>query len=350
MRLALISVLGAMVATACGDDGVSIGSSQDNYCSQIADVVCHNLYQCCTEATIEARLGVTEARTELQCRDDLVRSCQRADFDVRDSLKAGRITFDPNKLDACLEAVLAPDGVCSEVVTDYPWKDACDLKNAPWVGTVATDGQCFFNIDCAGAPDSFCGPDQKCHMKPTAGFPCAANGTCASAFYCGTNNTCAPKLALGAPCMYSPSFNQCDKSLFCDTKGTTVTTDDVCAATLPGGATCFQEDACNSNDCVGGTCMGQAFKICYSDTQCGGHCANSSASCTTSGECSNGYCSISTSIICNDDLDCGSTGGICTGFTVSCLPGDCVGDSLGICTSSIRTADYCTSYQNIPSP
>jgi hypothetical protein len=50
MRIALIAVLGVVVG--CGDDGVSVGTNEDNFCDEIADVVCHNIYQCCTESEI----------------------------------------------------------------------------------------------------------------------------------------------------------------------------------------------------------------------------------------------------------------------------------------------------------
>ena len=348
MRLALISVLGLAMAACGGDDAVDIGTNQDNFCEQISDVICHNIYQCCTESDIEDYLSVSEPRTELQCREDVKRGCERSAPDVRDSLKAGRVTFDPAKLDECLKAIVAPDGTCATVVTaDLPWKEACSTKNIPWVGTVATDGACFFSFDCAGSPDSFCGPDQKCHPRPTAGFPCGSG--CASAYYCGPNNTCAPRVALGAPCMYTQA-NQCDKDLFCDTKGTTVTTDDVCAAPQAGGAACFADAGCTSSDCIAGQCMG-SFLTCFSDTQCDSRCAVTGSSCLVSGDCGYGVCSGNTSISCHDDAICTTnTAGTCGLYPRTCLPGDCIGDSIGVCTSAIRTADYCTNFTNIPRP
>jgi hypothetical protein len=338
-----------MVVACSGDDAVSIGTNQDNFCSQIADVVCHNVYQCCTESEIENYLNVSDPRTELQCRDDVTRDCERDAPEVRDSLKAGRVTFDPAKLNACLTAVLAPDGVCSQVVTDYPWKEACDIKNVPWVGTVATDGQCFFSFDCAGSPDSFCGPDQKCHMKPGAGFPCSTGGVCASAYYCGSNNTCTQKLAVGAACL---TGQVCEKDLFCDSKGTTVTTDDVCAAKQPGGAACFGDQGCSSGDCISGLCQGSTFQTCYADTGCLNHCAGlANQNCGVSGDCGRGFCSGNTSLTCYDTAECtAQSAGTCGLYPYTCVPTDCVGDSVGVCTSAIRTADYCTNFANIPHP
>jgi hypothetical protein len=349
MRLALIAVLGTLVA--CGDDGITIATNQDNFCEQMADVACHNAYQCCTEGEIESILNVSEPRTEQQCREDFRRNCERELPSVRDSLKAGRVTFDPAKLDACLEAIVAPEGVCSQVLTTttYPWTEVCASKNAPWVGTVPTDGQCFYAFDCVGAPDSFCGPDQKCHAKPTAGFPCS-NGTCASAYYCATNNTCAQKVAAGGPCSLSQP-GMCDTDLFCDNKGTTVTTDDVCAARQPGGATCNGPQGCLSNGCVAGQCSGAFGGVCYSDLGCQSTCAVTGNACAVSGDCGNGTCSLNSSISCHDDTVCANGGyGVCGLYPRSCLPGDCVGDGIGICTSSLRTADYCDNIGNLPTP
>jgi hypothetical protein len=347
MRLALISVLVLALAACGGNNTVDISTNQDNFCDQIADVICHNLYQCCAESDIEQYLEVSEPRTELQCREDIRRNCDRTAPDVRDSLKAGRITFDPNKLNACLEAILAPEATCSEVVVDLPWKEQCSAKNAPWVGTVATDGQCFYTFDCAGAPDSFCGPDQKCHLKPTAGFPCGTG--CASAYYCGTNNICAPRLALGAPCTQFPT-GQCGENLFCDNKGTfTVSTDDVCATKGVGGTICTAEDACVSGDCVQGKCQ-QTNLSCFNDSQCQSHCAElTNTPCDGPEDCGTGFCTGNPGTSCSSDLTCSNLGfGTCN-FPRACLPGDCVGDP-DVCTSERRTADYCTNFQYIPQP
>ena len=72
------SVLGAtVVATAftlalaaCGSDGLSIDANSSNFCGQIAEVACHNLYQCCTEGEIEGYLNVSDPRTQAPFMDD----------------------------------------------------------------------------------------------------------------------------------------------------------------------------------------------------------------------------------------------------------------------------------------
>lgn len=320
--------LTALAMIACGDDSVTVNSSSSNFCDQIADVACHNLYQCCTEGEIESYLHVTDPRTEQQCRDDVSRGCTRDSAQIEDSLKAGRVTFDASKMNDCLNAIIAPSGTCSEVVTDLPWKVAC--MDSAFVGTVATAASCFFNFDCQGAPDSFCSPAQKCEARPTAGSPCGTG--CASAFYCAAG-ICQAKLGSGAACT---STAQCATNLFCDLNATP---QPICSATQPGGAACQSSAACISNTCVPGQCMGTSSN-CYKDTDCASHCANNPTfTCSTSANCGSGTCMIS-GLTCTSNTQCITAGDSCV-FPVLCLPGMCVGDP--VCTAQELTVDYCTN-------
>lgn len=329
MRLASLSIFGLLVA-ACGEDGVTVSTNEENFCDEIAEVACHTLYQCCTEGEIESELGVDEPRTELQCREDAKRLCERRYVGVRDSIKEGRVSFDAAKLNACLTAYVAPEGVCSQLAMEEPWKEPC--KDAAFVGQIAVGGTCLFSIDCAGAPnDTFCGSDQKCKAKPTAGFPCA--GGCARGFYCGTNNTCAPRVALGAPCM---SAGQCAENLFCDTTAVTP----VCAEPKPGGEACTSDAGCKSTDCVPGTCAGLS-QTCFTDSQCGKRCGGTGITCNTPANCGNGTCS-NVGGTCNDFTTCPS-GSTCI-YTTDCVPVDCVGDP--VCTLEYVGVDYCEAIKD----
>lgn len=329
MRLAYVACL---LVAACGNDSVQVDSSASNFCSQIADVACHNIYQCCTEGEIERYLGVTDPRTEDQCRDDLSKACSRDSATLNDSIKAKRVTFDSSRMNACLNAVLAPSGVCSEVVTELPWKAAC--MDSAFVGQVPTDGACFFDFDCQGAPDSYCAPDQKCAAKPTAGFPCGTG--CASDFYCA-NGLCAAKVGLGGPCMSSTA---CQTDLFCDTTLTVP----ACSAAQPGGASCTQNAACMSGSCVPGKCMNTTFS-CYKNTDCESRCAMSGSFCSTAADCGFGNCSVGGNT-CSSDGSCTAGGTDHCVFPQACLPGTCVGEP--ICTAQTLTVDYCTSVGNLP--
>lgn len=328
MRVALISVFG-LLATACGEDGVSVSTSESNFCDEIAEVGCHNVYQCCTEGEIEGYLGVQDPRTELQCREDIKVRCERKYFGVVDSIREGRVSFDSAKLDACLRAFVAPDGVCSDLAMEVPWTEVC--KENPFVGQVAIGGTCLFSYDCAGSPkDTFCGTDQKCKAKPTAGFPCQS-GQCANGFYCASNNnTCAPRVALGAPCTQS---NQCADNLFCDFAATTP----VCAEPKAGGEMCTSDAGCKSDQCVPGQCVGgNQFDTCYKDADCDKRCGGTGQICSVPSDCGNGTCTnFGTS--CNQFTTCPS-GSTCV-YTTDCVATKCEGTP--VCTLEYVGVDYC---------
>jgi hypothetical protein len=323
-----------LIAVGCGG-GVNVSTNENNVCSEIAEVACHNLYQCCTEGEIENTLDVSDPRTEPQCREDLTRRCDRLTLTLQDSLAAGRVKFDKERMNTCLDAIVAPNDSCGMIVTELPWKEAC--MDSAWVGTVEVGGSCLFAHDCAGAPDNFCAANQKCTAKPTAGFPCGSG--CASAFYCGTTGTCQPKAAAGAPCL---STTQCEKDLFCDiAPGTAMGT---CATKLPGGSACRSNEGCTSDTCVPGKCMG-TNQSCYSDANCSGRCATTGFSCTTSANCGSGTCSVGGNF-CTLPTQCVAGGGDTCVFPVLCLPGDCVGDP--VCTNQTASVDYCQSVSALP--
>lgn len=326
----VMSVLGLLAACG-GDDGVSINASEDTFCDEIAEVACYNLYQCCTEGEIESFLDVSEPRTETQCREDVRRICDRRSGTLVDSILAGRVTFDAARMNDCLNALVAPEDTCATVVTAVPWEEAC--METAWVGAVPLDGSCFFAHDCAGAPDNFCAPNQRCTAKPTAGFPCGSG--CASDFYCA-NGICQAKLAEGAPCL---SSSQCEEDLFCDQTALPMP---ICTAKAPGGSACGSNAGCESGTCIPGQCMGTTAQ-CYRDTDCNSRCADDGSFCSTSADCALGTCSVGGNA-CASDSNCVSGAGDTCVFPVLCLPGDCIGDP--VCTAKTLTVDYCTGALN----
>src|SRR4051794_8039408 len=92
MRACICVVVIAALA-GCGDDGISIDTSESNVCSQMAEVACHNVFDCCTEREIEAFLHVTERPDEGQCREDVKRSCERNLAPLRHSFDLKRVRF-----------------------------------------------------------------------------------------------------------------------------------------------------------------------------------------------------------------------------------------------------------------
>jgi hypothetical protein len=318
-------------AIGCGDEGVNIDTNDSNVCDEVAEVACHNLYQCCTEGEIESRLKVSEPRTELQCREDISRACERDTASLAFSIQEGRVRFDGEVMNGCLSALVAPENTCAEVLPALPWTEAC--MNTAWVGTVAVDGACFFNVECAGAPDNFCAPNRKCQARPGHGQPCGSG--CASQFYC-TGGLCQPRLPAGGLCAQT---SECQTGLFCNTSLP------MPACTAPGedGATCTSSSACKSNQCIPGTCAGSS-NSCYLDTQCSGRCADDNSSCSNASQCAPGTCMLS-GFSCSSPTSCG-TSDTCV-FPVQCLPGDCVGDP--VCAPTQLTVDYCEDpFRDLP--
>lgn len=340
MRVALLCVLGLTVG--CGDDGISVNTNESNFCEQLAAVICHNMYQCCTESEIQDELSVSEPRTENQCREDLTRRCDRSSQTLRDSIQAGRVQLDAARLNDCLNAVLAPDGVCGEVVTEVPWEEPC--FTTPWVGTVQPAASCYFDFDCAGYPDADCGPDQKCKLKPTAGFPC--DGGCASDYYCvSQTQTCAAKSDAGGMCTTDQQCNS-RQDLYCEIPSGMTT--GMCALRGAAGSACLRDAACQSFDCVPGRCQGTNF-TCYDDLGCNGRCADDNGFCNSASDCGTGLCNM-TGTTCSEFTLCDTTTfptNTCV-YPVQCVPGDCVGEP--VCTAPLIVTDYCDAVGVVPSP
>jgi hypothetical protein len=317
--------------------GVSVDASEDSFCSEFAEVVCHNLYECCTERDIEQELGVSEPRTEEQCREDKKRTCERSSASLRDSLAKKRVQFNADAFNACVETYLAHDDICSEYVEELPWTKACDVDI--WTGLVGMGGACFFDHDCAGYPaNAECGPDQKCVTLPVGGFPCV-NGQCAEDFFCGTGLICQARLAEGAPCT---GFNQCQDKLFCDTTAQPMP---ICTGRKPGGEACTSDAGCVSTDCIPGQCA-MTGSSCFTDANCGSYCADDFSFCSVGMDyqCNvSGHCDVVTSTTCSGSTansQCVNLGaGTTCIFNVACVAGDCLGNP--VCTAPLFLADYC---------
>jgi len=319
---------------ACGD-GVSVGTNASNVCSEIAEVACHNLYQCCSEGEIEDRLNVSEPRTEPQCKEDIKRMCERDIARLDEGIEKKRVKFDSEIMNTCLEALVAPDDTCATVDTTLPWTEAC-MNNA-WVGLVADGGQCFGSFECT-SKDSYCAPNQTCMAKPQAGQPCTTATGCATGNFCSAG-ICRPQLGENAQCA---STAQCLKPLFCDFAAATP----VCTAVRDGGQQCQSDQACKSGDCIPGTCEGTTTN-CFTNANCNGRCADDGAFCVMDSNCASSVCSLSQTACIIGGTAC-PLGEQCI-FPVRCNPGVCVGTP--VCTTAQLVADYCQGALNaVPFP
>jgi len=332
--LLCLSIIWVACFTACGDDGVDISSSAGNVCSEIAEVACHNLYQCCSEGEIEDFLGVSDPRTEQQCREDVRRLCDRSIARVDAAIEAKRARFDSETMNNCLQALVAPSGTCATVESVLPWAESC--MDSAWVGLVADGSQCFGTFECSST-NSVCAPNQMCTARPTAGQPCGAVA-CADGHFCQAG-TCRLQLDEGQPCS---SEIQCLDELFCDFAAAPSS----CTAVRDGGQPCTGNTSCKSNQCIPGTCS-NSVQSCFTNSNCSGRCADDNSICAQDNQCSTGQCSL-TATLCTSPLDCAGVGNTCV-FPVRCVPGTCMGSP--VCTQAQLVIDYCEdALGDIPFP
>jgi hypothetical protein len=340
MRSIVKVCVGAWISMfGCGDDGVSISTTADNVCGEVAEVACHDMYRCCSEGEIENYLNVMTPRSEGECRDDIRKRCERAIAPFDDGLANKRLRFDSNLMDDCLEALVAPDGTCASIETMLPWQEAC--MESAWVGIVASGGDCRFTYECEGgsAGSAYCAPNRACKARPTENQPCL-NEPCATGLYCATtgpSRTCKRLLGAGAMCN---STAECDKTLFCDTQGSRT-----CQALRQGGETCTSNQLCASGQCIPGVCSitGQG---CYRGQDCGMRCETSGNFCSQDSNCGNGTCSM-TGGTCSGPGGCtGGIGDVCN-FAIHCVAQTCQGDI--VCEDNYLRVDYCTgALSNLP--
>jgi Dickkopf-like protein len=312
-----------VVAVGCGggDSRPSVNSTQDNVCGEVAKVACFNMYSCCSEGEIEKTLGVSDPRTEDECKADVERLCTPSLAQRNFSLKNNRVRFDAKAMNACLSAIEAPDGTCATLSAILPWTAAC--MNSAWTGITADGATCNFTYECG--TDSTCAAGV-CTPKPASGQPCGTG--CASGLFCNNVGKCASQVGAGQTCTSDP---QCMKGLFCDFSATSPT----CTAPRDNGQPCIGNASCISNKCTPGMCANTNF-TCSTSAQCNGTCSNNSAFfCFTDEQCGIGTCSVG-GTQCFSPGSCG-TGGTCV-FPNRCISNACLG---GVCVDNELTVDYC---------
>ncbi|MBN2343120.1 MAG: hypothetical protein JXX29_02290 [Deltaproteobacteria bacterium] len=404
--LGLLAV--AMLNTAgCKEEDdlkVSISPTQDNACSEMAEVVCHNSFQCCVGAEIEDKYGLELTTDEKKCRKDVQLICENTYAAHIDSIEDGRARLNTEQFGRCLERMLAPSGVCFpyEEVDWEAWAE-CDEVSDMLQGQVAVGGDCLHDYDCAG--QAFCAANLKCKNPATVGLPCVSNSDCMEELHCAYDENlmdyvCTPDVAAGGVCNNS---SECAATLYCKTTESTATETylGICAAPVANGEVCsadydagsyYSDMECQSGNCLMGTCANgnecsvnsdctgtcrEGGTVCSGDMDCAATCVggyNDGVSCneataesTCIGECSltsyscseNTDCDsvcvysdgTSTGYACTDTADCESYYG--TGYTCetqTCTPGVCTPGSVcdnmsncvgRVCAPSYGVTDYC---------
>lgn len=326
-RMIVLAAAIGLIAAACsgGSDSLKVNVSQNNLCSELAEVLCHNVHQCCTSAEISDMLGADWSTSESDCRRDMELSCEKAAADVLYGLAQGTVQLDTAGTTACLESLVAPADQCFPTYAEPEFVALCAIPMV--TGLQGAGKACVHDIECK--EDHYCAADRKCKALPGKGDDCdpQAPQVCASELYCDQNLLCKSLKSKSDEC---DALNPCEAGLYC-------------AETDPGdpweckslrkiGADCLAPWQCSSGYCIPGLCNdGQE---CYDDDDCMGKCEGSAEICFDDTDCP-GLCSVSGGA-CADEFDCALADD-------ECQHADCQRNCMGepVCGELYGVIDYC---------
>ena len=340
----------ALCLISCKDEEsnqVSVKVTEANLCNEVAEVMCHNIFECCEYRSIEARFGVENVTSKSACLRDVKLSCEDATSELRYAIDKKRASINVATMEACLKSLVVGDDGCFPVLNEFATQCSKDLVK----GKQGEGKECLNDFECAA--DGFCGGDMKCHSLLAQGEACSVTTSiCKPGLYCtladgDTTSTCRPLKSAGEACTTS---SECGDNLYCDRAN------DVCAAYKAIGELCDNTTPCESGNCLSGTCpdgdlcaddydCGTGYcemsgGTCETDADCGGTCENSGYSCSADYPCSNaclyngdtcdvdddcfyGECAVSGDS-CYDDASCGADD-YCD-YTGQCQPDTCATD------------------------
>ncbi len=258
-----------LLAAQCGEDeSIKISVDQSNYCDEVAEVMCDNIFKCCTGARIEAEFGITITTSEKECRRDMGLYCREQTAALKSSLDTGRASLRTEQVTRCLESYLMTDDECFPVVTEF----ALPCQEALIVGNQGPGSSCLFDFDCvAGA---YCAGNDVCIGLPTAGQSCEEDGVCADGLYCNYDELsgeriCMSKKPVGETC---GSSLECQHNLICVESlvvDTVTMISSTCTAKREVGQPCTGDEICASNICLPGLCSNDSEQPCYTNEGCG---------------------------------------------------------------------------------
>jgi hypothetical protein len=296
MRFAALFLL----AAACGSGTVTAAS----FPAAFAKAVCEVLAQCRAQARY----------VEQQCEAD---SLSFFAPDLGKAVAAGKVRFDPQQAQACLDGLRARG--CDRTPREVD--QACERAAT---GTLAAGAACSWVFECASGrcePDSpgacpakcgtaggegaACGTcdlraglrclESVCSTPHTAGQKCSSSSDCTLDLYCDAfSGKCSVRGSAQASC---ESDEQCASGLFCDSAAN----GGLCRKKFAQGATCTAASAeAIGSACVqGSVCRGFSFAksgatpgTCAAIGEIGANCV-ASAQITGCGEglvCSGGQC------------------------------------------------------------
>jgi hypothetical protein len=319
---ALVAVGGLLAAAGCTS---SSKLDEETWCAKVAETECSWIYSCCNLGERLALTGLNaHEESEPTCREQLTAQCLDDWGVVLASVKAGRLSFDFEQADACLDGMKTTASQCPATMEE---PDECEHVVA---GLVGIDGECAYDSECAGqarcrrvgngaagrcydksgegglcestldCQDSFfcyqgSSPQYVCVALPTVGPGASCGGTvaCDQGYFCDPEtDRCIARKASGETC--STSYpGMCQEGLVCEYSGR-------CGAGLGVNQTCSYSDVCGAGlYCDSSTYMCTALKgvgsTCYAATECdqNAYCDGNTDRCVArhaSGEsCATGY-------------------------------------------------------------
>ncbi len=207
----------------------------------------------------------------ITCQGDLKDDYEK----VKESVKAGRMTFDAAQVDACIKAGQDAKAKSADV---SKLADSCAKIFA---GAVAEAGDCNYSFECTGemycrTVDATVGCAGKCSPPLPIGAACLSTDVCAKNSACskgsGTNYTCTALPGDGQQCS-----DGCVEGFYCD--GATQSAKGTCKAYVAEngdcsgtGAQCAAKLTCRDNKCqqpfplsqLGEPCFGKEGRKCDS--------------------------------------------------------------------------------------
>jgi hypothetical protein len=186
---------------------------------------------------------VGDKALHITCTGDL-----KDDYEhVKESVKAGRMTFDAASVEACIAA-----GKDAKA-TGKGGQNVPDSCKKILAGAVAENGACSYNYDCTTG--LYCKPaDSTVACTGTCQKPLPAGSPCTAADRCAVDTACTK--GTGTPAVYTctalPGLNQpcpdgdCASGLYC-AAGATTSDPDTCKATKNANAACESSDECSGD-------------------------------------------------------------------------------------------------------
>jgi len=316
----------------CSDDDdvvvTEVKVTQDTFCTEVAKLLCRNMFACCTGNEIEDILGITISTEEKACQHDMELVCEDRNYELLDAVVRGTVTVHEQVATDCLNAMFVKDGRCFLNRPEAPWAEVC--KEGLYEGNQAPDQPCFASIECKA--DSYCAGNQKCKALPKKDEKCP-DGHCATGLSCqqpgaGGDRVCTELRKKDETCNVSMP---CQAGLYCDINSGEA--EGKCAPQKKKDEACSASNQCDTGYCVPGTCSDG--RECTRDEQCPGKCAESQEECFSALQCP-GKCSVSGDA-CTSPLTC-------TGTEETCDREECVTRCEGdrVCAEQPRKIDYCS--------